>query len=116
MGSIARYLFAEYATKRFGGSFPYGTIGVNLIGSFLIGVLIILLTQPFLSHLNFRLFLIVGLLGGFTTYSSFSYDLIRLIKDGSMGTALIYLVLTVAGGLSLTFIGILTGNWIVKKL
>lgn len=115
LGTIARFLVSELAIKRFGDSF-YGTLTVNLVGSFVIGVLVILLTQPFLSHLNFRLFLIVGLMGGFTTYSSFSLDIFRFMKSGSFTSAFAYAFITLLAGLFLTFLGVLTGNWIIKKL
>jgi CrcB protein len=116
VGTIARFALSELAIRRLGDSFPYGTLSVNLIGSFVIGILAILLTQPFLSHLNFRLFLVVGLMGGFTTYSSFSLDIFRLLKSGSVMTAFYYVIFTLFTGLLLTFLGALTGDWIVKRL
>ncbi len=115
IGTIGRYLVSETMNRTMGSQFPLGTLSVNLVGSFFIGILAVVLAQPLLSHPNFRLFFIVGMMGGFTTYSSFSYDTFRLLKDGDVVRAFFYVFITFSIGLLLTFLGFLAGNSIVKK-
>lgn len=82
VGSLARYLASSAIMARIGGIFPLGTLAVNISGSFLIGFLMTLFTERFPSYPNLRLVLVVGFLGGYTTFSSFEYETFRAIKDG----------------------------------
>ncbi len=74
VGSLTRYITGSAVMSRFGGRFPLGTFVINVSGSFLIGVLMTLLTERFQPHPNWRLLLVVGFLGGYTTFSSFEYE------------------------------------------
>ncbi len=116
LGSVGRYWVAELMLHWMGPRFPAGTLAVNLGGSFLIGILMVLLGHPYLTHPNFRLFFIVGLMGGFTTYSSFSFDILRLMREGESLRALFYVGITLSGGLGLTFLGTLTGQALIRKI
>ena len=100
LGTVARYLLAAHHPVADGG-FPWVTLLVNLAGSFAIGLLI-----PITERLSprFRLMrplLIIGFLGGWTTYSTLAVDAILLAKHGDLGTCVAYLTATVAGGLAL---------------
>lgn len=106
IGSACRYLISTQANKRFGDSFAWGTMAVNLLGCLLIGFLIGLVDRSLLSKTH-RLFLVTGLLGGFTTFSSFSIESIGMILGGSIGRGLLNIGVNVILGLGLTLIGLL---------
>lgn len=110
LGTAGRYWTGYWMTRLLGENFPWGTITVNLIGSFFIGFLMVLLTRPALSHPGFRLFFIVGLMGGFTTYSSFSLDNLKLLQDGRYLETFLYAAGTFLPGLALVYLGTLTGS------
>ncbi len=99
IGTICRYWLATKLYFRFQESvFPYGTLGVNLLGCFFIGLLVeILDKQGAPPHI--RLFLITGLLGGFTTFSAFGLETLNLIKQGALPAAFIYMMASVGLGL-----------------
>ena len=114
LGTAARYLIGLYAVRRFGGAFPYGTVAVNLIGCFLIaGVIQIATTQSWSE--TARLTLTVGFLGGFTTYSSFNQETLRLASSGAVGIALQNVVFTLAGGLAAGTLGLLTARALTSR-
>jgi len=109
-GCIGRYLLVSLTDRWTGNQdFPYGTLLVNLAGCFLIGALSALFLQNQL-HPNYRLFFIVGLLGGFTTFSSFSLETLRLLQTGRPWAALVYAGGSLILGLVLTLIGHFTAR------
>ncbi len=104
LGTLARYLLEVHHSPSPSG-FPWVTLGVNLSGSLAIGLLV-----PLTEHLSQRAplvrpLLVIGFLGGWTTYSTLAVDATLLTKHGDPGTALAYLVATVAGGLALVVAG-----------
>ncbi|MDD6210751.1 MAG: fluoride efflux transporter CrcB [Bacteroidales bacterium] len=107
IGALCRYL-TTFAVQRSvcSTAFPWGTFCVNLTGSFLIGLLWGIL-ESFESNHGARLFLIVGVLGGFTTFSSFSLESLLLFKAGEVKNALLYIVGSNIGGLTLAYAGYL---------
>ena len=105
LGSAARLLVGRATLAGFGPNFPYGTLTVNLVGGLAMGVLAGILAR----HPNseaWRLLLGVGVLGGFTTFSSFSLDTIALIERGSIGPALGYVLVSVIGSILAVFVGL----------
>jgi CrcB protein len=94
VGTGARYLLGGLAIRWLGLEFPYGTLLVNVIGSFLIGLVQELALGVAVVPENVRVVLAVGLLGGFTTYSAFAYESLRLAAAGSWGPAVLYVGLT----------------------
>jgi CrcB protein len=90
IGASARYLTNVAATRAFGIGFPWGTIAVNIVGSFLMGALVVFLAHRDATRL--APFLMTGLLGGFTTFSAFSLDALTLFERGETGTAALYVV------------------------
>ncbi|MFD1744405.1 fluoride efflux transporter CrcB [Rhizobium helianthi] len=104
-GSICRYLTGLLMTRLFGTAFPWGTITVNIVGSFAIGFLTELVARKFNASMEMRLLLVVGILGGFTTFSSFSLDTVALLERGATMPAVIYVLASVLVSLTATFAG-----------
>lgn len=106
LGGLARYVAGTWIMAKYGGRFPLGTFVINISGAFLIGVLMTLFTERFHPHPNWRLFLVVGILGGYTTFSSFEYETFRAIEDGERWLGLLY----VAGSVVLGYLGVWIGT------
>ncbi len=106
LGSLLRYVVAVAITERFAGRFPLGTFIINITGSFLIGLLMPLLTERFALSQNWRLLLVVGFLGGYTTFSSFEYEAYRSVRGGAHWVALIYLLGSVVVGYAGVSLGV----------
>lgn len=111
IGGISRYLLSQLVQSKFLSTFPFGTLGVNIIGCFLIGLVFGLADRGNLTQ-EWRLFLATGMMGGFTTFSAFSNETVSMLRDGQLWYASVYIVSSVLLGLIATFIGIL----IVKLL
>jgi fluoride exporter len=109
LGSATRYLVGLLALRWLGPEFPYGTLLVNLVGSYAIGVVHEVVALHGLSP-ALRVFLATGVLGGFTTYSAFSLDTIRLAAAGAWLQAALYVVATTTCCLALAALGIATGR------
>jgi CrcB protein len=98
LGAGARHLTGRATLALFGPAYPYGTLAVNLVGGLLMGLLVGLLARVAAGE-PWRLFLGVGVLGGFTTFSSFSLDAVTLVERGAIGTALGYVLVSVVGSI-----------------
>lgn len=90
LGSVARYSVSMVLNGRFHEHYPYGTLLVNVLGSLLIGIMYVLITEKLVLHPSWRDVVIVGLLGAFTTFSTFSLETVLLLENGYIGTAVIY--------------------------
>jgi CrcB protein len=110
IGSGTRYLTALVATRWFGGEFPYGTLIVNLAGAFIIGLVQQLGTEAVVMPDTLRLFLTTGMMGGLTTYSTFSYETVRLMETGAWHQGWINIFVTTTLCLCLCFLGIACGR------
>ena len=108
LGASARYLTWVGATRLFGRGFPWGTLIVNVVGSFLMGVLIVMLAER--DAMRFAPFLTVGLLGGFTTFSAFSLDAVTLVERGQVGAAAGY----VGASVAVSITALMLGLWIAR--
>jgi len=106
VGSLTRYVVGTAIMSRLGGRFPAGTVFINITGSFLIGFTMTLLTQRLHLHPNWRFLLVVGFLGGYTTFSSFEWETLSLIKDGSRWLGLINAAGSVLLGYSAVWLGV----------
>ncbi len=98
LGGLARYVAGSWIMVKYGGRFPLGTFIINVSGSFLVGVLMTLFTERFQPHPNWRLFLVVGVLGGYTTFSSFEYEAYQSVRDGAGWMGMLYLTASVLIG------------------
>lgn len=105
VGSLARYLVGSAVMTRFVTRFPLGTLVVNVSGSFLIGLLMTLLTERLQPHPNWRLVLVVGFLGGYTTFSSFEWETYATIREGGFWMGLANVVGSVALGYTAVWLG-----------
>ena len=105
VGSVARYGVGRLTLSAFGPNYPWGTLAVNLIGGFLMGVLVGTLARTSGSE-NTRLLLGVGVLGGFTTFSAFSLDAVSMIEGGQWGAAIVYALASVIGSVVALFAGL----------
>lgn len=107
LGGLARYVAGTWIMAKYAGRFPLGTFVINVTGSFVIGVLMTLLTERFHPHPNWRLFLIVGVLGGYTTFSSFEYETYQAVRDGARWIGMLYLTGSVLVGYLGVWLGVL---------
>ncbi len=105
IGANARYGLSLWVAQRWGSAFPYGTLLINVLGSFLIGLILVLATTRLPISEPLRLLLVTGLLGGFTTFSSFSFEVYTLIMAGSWGYAGLYVLGSVGLGMVAVFLG-----------
>lgn len=107
LGSIARYLVVVQMTRWFGLHFPWGTLTVNVVGGLAIGILAELMALKWSVSPELRAFLIVGILGGFTTFSAFSLETIGLAQNGAMVAAALYVVASVVLSIGAVFVGLM---------
>jgi CrcB protein len=110
-GAIARYGLAELLPTR-PGQFPWGTFTTNVVGCFLIGVLMVLITEVWSAHRLVRPFLGVGFLGGFTTFSTYAVETRGLLQPGAVGLAFGYL----AGTLICAMLAVIAGVWLTRTV
>ena len=110
-GSLTRYVVGTAIMNRMGGRFPVGTVFINVTGCFLIGFLMTLLTERLQPHPNWRFLLVVGFLGGYTTFSSFEWETLSLMRDGSRWLGL----LNAAGSVLLGYAAVWLGATIAGK-
>ena len=106
-GSSLRFGVTELMARLVGRSFPFGTLTVNLLGSLAMGCVFVLVQQGILSHHSWRPFVMVGLLGALTTFSSFSLDSLLLLEQGQWLKAMLNVSLNVVCCIMLTYLGML---------
>jgi fluoride exporter len=110
LGTALRYGVGVAAARLLGGELPYGTLLVNVVGSFVLALVAEALSGTLLLGVEASLILGVGLLGGFTTYSSFNLETLRLAQSGQLDKALLYTAATVLGCLLAGFAGLVVGR------
>ena len=106
LGGGSRYLTQQFVAKQFASPFPYGTLLVNILGCFLIGIVFSLSEKANVISNEMRIFLATGFCGGFTTFSSFSLENLSLMKDGEYFYVFAYTGLSVFIGFTATYLGI----------
>lgn len=105
VGGVLRFLLSQAIQSRLDGGFPFGTLVVNVVGCFLIGIVFGLYEKGLVTD-QARLFLATGILGGFTTFSAFSNESIALLRSGQHALALGYVAISVVVGLAATYAGL----------
>jgi CrcB protein len=112
VGAVSRYGLALWIGQRWGRTFPLGTFVINVSGSFLIGLLMTVMAERFTVNPQWRLLLVVGFLGAYTTFSTFEYETGALLKDGEWAFAMLNIILSVVVG----FIALKLGEVIAKAI
>ena len=110
IGATARYWLQGVVYRYTSAGFPYGTLAVNVLGSFAIGFLMSLFEERFVVNASLRVFLTIGILGGFTTFSSFSFETMALFREGSYLFGFANVLLSVVTCLGATWFGIAIGK------
>lgn len=113
LGGGARYLLSGWVLKALGAAFPYGTLAVNLIGSFLVAVVMYAGVEAAVISPALRLTLTVGVIGGFTTYSTFSYETMAHLQSGAWGVAVVNVLISVFGCLLACLLGWAGARWLL---
>ena len=112
IGAAARYWLSGFVYRFLDPVFPYGNLVVNVTGSFLIGILMALFEERFVVDPMIKVFLTIGILGGFTTFSSFSYETVALLRSGELLFAGLNIILSVSLCLAGTYAGMQLGKLI----
>lgn len=112
IGSVARYLIQVALAKGMGSTFPFATFIANITGCFIIGVVYAISEKGNLMNPEWRIFLTVGFCGGFTTFSTFAYDNLNLLKGNSIG----YLLLNAGGSLFLGVLAVYLGIVLIRLI
>ncbi|MCK6481672.1 MAG: fluoride efflux transporter CrcB [Planctomycetes bacterium] len=115
LGSAARYLLAGWIFRVAGPAFPWGTLAVNVLGSLLLGFLMVLGLETDSLSPNLRAGLATGVLGGFTTYSTFNHETTLLLREGAWPAAAANVLGTLAACLAAGFLGHLAGRWAIGR-
>src|SRR6185369_153312 len=106
-GSLTRYVAGTAIMTRFGGRFPLGTLAINVTGSFLIGLIMTVLTERLQPSPYWRPLLVIGFLGGYTTFSSFEWETYSAVREGAVWAGLVNVVGSVTLGYSAVWLGVL---------
>lgn len=109
-GAVARFLLGTFVARRYSAAFPLGTFLVNVTGSFLVGMLMMFFLNRPSIHASWRLFLVTGVLGGYTTFSSFEWETFSALRDAAPAIALTYVTSSLAMGLVGVWIGAMLSN------
>ena len=112
LGSMARYATGIYVGRWLGTAFPWGTLFINIIGSFLIGAFAESFALRWDAGPSMRVFLVVGICGGYTTFSTFSLDVVTLINRGALLAAAAYIVASVVLGVAALYAGLHAMRWV----
>jgi len=112
LGAVMRYVTANWVYTWLGRDFPYGTLSVNIMGSFLMGLLTILIMQKSAIDPAIKLGVMVGFLGAFTTFSTFSIDTFNLLEKGAIMLAMLNIFISIMTCLTAVWLGMLLGKQI----
>ena len=113
VGAVARYVLGNYAVTLLGAGTPWPTLWVNILGSFVLGVFVALTALVWSPSEQLRAFVVVGLLGGFTTFSAYSLEVVLLAERGRLETAAIYTVASVVLAIGALFAGLRLTRWVL---
>lgn len=109
-GCLSRYFLSGWVYQIMGRAFPYGTLVVNVVGAFIIGLVMEFSIRSAAIPATMRVALTIGFLGGLTTFSTFSYETFRLLEEGAFGIAFVNVLISVLVCLACTWLGIMTAR------
>ena len=109
-GAVGRYWISGWVYRLLGENFPYGTLAVNVLGSFVLGLVMGIL-EGVVGHPDVRAAVTIGFLGAFTTFSTFSYETMMLFQVGDIGKAFLNILVSVVLGLLFVGLGLFIGRW-----
>ena len=112
LGANARYWLGGWVAQRWGTEFPWGTVLINVTGSFILGLFATVTTERFQVPSQLRLLVAIGFVGAYTTFSTFEYETLKLVESGSVGRALANLLGSVLVGFTAVFLGARLGRLI----
>jgi len=115
LGAVARYALSSYIYQKYIHSFPWGTFTVNILGCFILGIVYVFGVEILTLSPSTRLFVSVGFIGAFTTFSTFSLETLNLIKNGEIKTALLYGPGSLILGLFAVWLGVIIAQLILKQ-
>jgi fluoride exporter len=110
LGANARYLLGSWAAQKWGANFPYGTLIINVTGSLLLGIFLVATTERYMVDPRWRLFFAIGFLGAYTTFSTYTYESVRLLMDGNWGLGIFNLFASNFLGVLAVIVGIAIGK------
>ena len=113
LGGAARHLLGGWIQSRAGPDFPVGTLVINVTGSFLLGLLYRYAADSAAITPEVRAMLTIGICGGYTTFSTFSYETVRLLEEGEFGRAGLYIGLSILLSVAAAFLGLVAGRELV---
>lgn len=114
IGGVLRFVLGSLVYSITGRNFPYGTLVINLSGSFIMGFLFVLITQRYTNLAPYLIaFMLVGILGGYTTFSSFSIETLRLFQDGKIAYAFTNVLVSTIGGILLAWVGYISAQKLI---
>jgi CrcB protein len=112
LGSVARYVTAKSIDEKVSSLIPHGTLAVNIIGSFILGILYAFIARKVGFTDNLKLLLGTGFCGGFTTYSAFAFENVNLLQQKLLSLSVLYILLTLTFGFLAVFAGISVGKYL----
>jgi CrcB protein len=112
LGCLSRYYLSGWVYDLAGRAFPYGTLAVNVVGAYLIGLIMEFSLRSTLVSPNLRIGLTIGFLGGLTTFSTFSYETFRLLEEGSFLLVTVNVLVSVVVCLAFTWLGIVSARYL----
>ena len=110
LGTLLRYWLSGHVAKQYGETFPWGTIAVNLIGCLVTGAVFFVTEERLLLSPTVRTVILIGLLGGFTTFSAYGLQTFTLLRDGQIGLAMLNVVMSNTLGVFMVWLGYLLGR------
>ena len=113
LGAVARYEMGNLFQTEV-GSFPYSTFVINLSGSFILGLFLTLITERYIVQTGWRLFFATGFLGAYTTFSSFTNEVLTLYRQGYVAIGVVYSIASLLGGLLFVWLGLKVARYIIK--
>ena len=113
LGSVSRFLLGPALQRAFNATFPVGTLFINVVGSLILGFVLGLAAEGVDVRPEARAFIAIGFCGGFTTFSTFSYEAVRLLEDGEGSRAALYVLASVVLSIGAAFIGLVAARQLI---